>query len=265
MNLMDLSFLQDVEVEAVKKTAAKERVATPKLPETADLRVFGNGNVYPSKAFAEANDLEFSTRLVVTEEGKKDKLLVPGNGIDIFSSLKWGAVQGKLPQEVVFLAVVPKAEAKVDMWASTKYNDDETPKASVFTQGSSVFSKEVLISMLAEVYGVDWDTVQYVDLIVVKEQPMRSPNAVYHFPKIVSSGKFKGEDDYVRRENVNIYPLIISNTVLKDVKEVAVPAAFNKEASAKPALFGEDVDAGSITTEEEAANWAAGMGSDGQS
>ena len=207
---MDVSFLKDIKLEAVVKSAPKSRTAAPTLPENADLRVFKNGKVFPSKAFAERAELEFVT---------KTDGIVRGNGLDIFSSLDWGMIQGKLPQEVMFLAAVPKALAKVDMWASTKYDESGTPKASVFTQGSNTFAKGQLIIMLTAVYGIDWEVTEYVDLEVVQDSPIVSPTGVYHLPKTVTTGKYKGESTYIRRENINICPLIV-----KDVKTSAVKA-----------------------------------------
>ena len=207
---MDVSFLKDIKLEAVVKSAPKSRSAAPTLPENADLRVFKNGKVFPSKAFAERAELEFVTKV----DG-----IVSGNGLDIFSSLDWGMIQGKLPQEVMFLATVPKSLAKVDMWASTKYDESGTPKASVFTQGSNTFAKTQLVPMLAAVYAIDWEVTDYVDLEVVQDSPIVSPTGVYHLPKKVTTGKYKGESTYIRRENLNICPLVV-----KDAKTSGVAA-----------------------------------------
>lgn len=215
--MIDLSFLSDVKLEVVKKTAATTRTSTPKLPVDADLRVFSNGRVYPSAAFAKEFNLEFQTK--GTLEGADEPTVIVGNGLDVFSSKKWGMIMGKLPQELVFVAAVAKSLPKVDMWASTKY-DKETgvPGNSVFTQGASTFSKNVLVDMLADIYGIVWADVEYVDFTVSRENVISSENGIYHLPKVVSTGKHKGEDTYVRRENLTICPLVVSHTELKIAK-----------------------------------------------
>lgn len=228
--IMDLSFLKDVKLEPVKKQTTK-KPATPKLPETADLRVFANGRVYPSEAFAKRAQLEYVPRTVVAVEGKKDAIEIHGNGLEIFSSVDWGMVMGKLPQEVVFCAVVPKSLAKVDMWSSTKYDETNQPKASVLTQGVNTFAKERLVPMLANIYGVDWDTTAFVDLQIVTETVLASETGSYHLPKLVMSGKDKGKADYIRRENLTVNPLVVVHTELKEPvdaapEEVAAPDLF---------------------------------------
>jgi hypothetical protein len=205
---MDLSFLSNVEVQAPEKKERKGRTSINTVPaEGADIRVFGNGKMYPSQAFADKHALEFVPKETVEVEGKDPKTVVVGNGLDIFSSSSWGMIN--IEQEVIFLAVVPKSAPKVDVWNSTKYDEDGNPKASVFTQGVNTFAKTRLVPMLATSYGVDWDKVDYVDLQVVETQPIVSPTGVYAIPKIVSTGERKGEADYVRRENINVCPVIV--------------------------------------------------------
>lgn len=212
---MDLSFLTDVKLEAVKKAAPKGRTVIPKLPETADLRLFANGRVYPSKTFAERAGLEFMPKEITEVEGNTIATIV-GNGLEIFSSKDWGMIKGQLSQELIFCAPVPKALPKVDMWASTKYNEDNKPKASVFTQGVNTFAKERLVPMVADIYGVNWEETEYVDFKVVEDSVMVSPNNLYHLPKIVSTGKDKGKSDYIRRENLTVCPLVIEFVKLNE-------------------------------------------------
>lgn len=220
---MDLSFLSDVKLEAVKKVAPKGKLQTPKLPEKADLRLFANGGIYPSKTFAAKHDLEFIPK--TAKEGDDKATIINGNGLEVFSSKEWGMLQGKLPQEVIFCAPVAKSLAKVDMWASTKYDENNQPKASVFTQGINTFAKKRLVPMVTEIYGINWDEVEYVDLTVVEEQVISSENGLYHLPKIVSTGEHKGKADYIRRENITICPLIVSSTQPK----VAIDALASDE------------------------------------
>jgi hypothetical protein len=218
---MDLSFLQDVKLEAVSKDAPRTRTVLPTLPETADLRVFKNGKVYPSLAFAEEFKLEFEAKVNIASEGEEPVMEVVGNGLDIFSSLDWGMIKGKLPVELLFLCAVPKSDAKVDMWASTKYDENNHPKASIFAQGANTFSKTRLLDMLNEVYGVDWATVEYVDLSVVRDSPIVSETGIYLLPKIVTTGEKKGAATYIKRENLTICPLIVADTVLSTTPTLA--------------------------------------------
>ena len=205
---MDLSFLSDIKLEPVSK--AKAKVEIVKLPgDDAHIRVFGSGKVFPSKAFALGGALEFVPKAVVLEGSKPE---VIGNGFDIFSSEEWGMLQGKLPQPVLFCYVIPKSYAKVDLWANTKYAEDGTPKASVFTQGTSVFSKGQLLKIISEAYEIDWNKVDYVDMVILVDQPVVHPLGIYDIPKIVSGGAKKGTITHIRRQNVTVCPLVIKHT-----------------------------------------------------
>jgi hypothetical protein len=217
MKTMDLSFLKDVKLEVVKKVAPKAKTSVPKLPTDADLRVFPSGRVYPSVAFAAEYELEFVPKIALVE-GEEPTVIV-GNGLDIFSSKKWGMIMGKLPEELVFITAVPKSAAKVDLWASTKYDvDNNLPKASVFLQGASTFSKDILVPMLADIYAINWAEVEFVDFKIARDMVIPSENGIYHLPKVVSTGQHKGEDTYIRRENLTICPLVVEHVEVADVK-----------------------------------------------
>lgn len=251
--MMNLDFLTDITIEAVKKPTKTKKVSAPKLPESADLRVFGSGRVYPSETFAKEGNLEFQGRTVL-EDGTLSPVM--GNGLDIFSSKKWGMIAGKLPSELIFVSTAPKSEAKVDMWASTKYDKvTGEPGSSVFTQGASTFSKTILVDMLADIYGIDWSIVSYVDLTVSRENVIASPDGIYHLPKIVSGGAHKGEDTYVRRENITICPLVITHTEMQETAPVMDPA--------EPAVMDKAIaDATEPVAKTEAPDedWAAKLG-----
>jgi hypothetical protein len=257
--VMDLSFLKDVKLEVVIKATPKQKISTPKLPTEADLRVFSNGKVYPSEAFAKEYDLEFKPKVTLAEvaaEGEEPTVIV-GNGLDIFTSKKWGMIMGQLPTELVFVTAVPKSAAKVDLWASTKYDGDtNTPKASVFLQGVSTFSREVLVPMLADIYEIDWETAEYVDFNVSREDIVASENSIYHLPKVVSTGQHKGEDTYVRRENLTICPLIVVHTELKAVVEPVEKASMD-EAMSKSSKAKDPKDHGE--TKAPVKDWAADL------
>ena len=210
---MNLDFLNNVELDTV---APKAKVATPKLPVDADIRVFANGRVYPSEAFAKEFALEFVKKAVDSLSGTT---YVVGNGLDIFDSKRWGAIKGKLPQELIFISAVPKGVAKVDMWGSTSYDDKGEPKASVLTQGSNTFAKKQLVPMLADIYGINWETTVYVDLKVDREHTISSPTGIYHLPKLISGGKHKGEDTYIRREFIVVNPLTVEHKEEKEAKD----------------------------------------------
>lgn len=218
--MSNLSFLSNITLEPVVKV---KTVKTPKalLPETADLRVFASGRIYPSEAFAKKHNLEFGPRI----ELANGKSVPSGNGLDIFRGTEWEMIKAQLPAgtDVLFIAVVPKAEAKVDLWGSCRYDENGVPKSSVFTQGVTTFSKERLVGMIEEVLGVTWEAVEYVDLVVDETIVMKSPNNLYYLPKLVSSGENKGQDDIARRENLVVNPLVLATdvpSVTKDTPEL---------------------------------------------
>ena len=193
---MNLDFLNNISLDPVADKKKPVRKATPKLPENADLRVFKSGKIYPSKAFA--------TEYEYRNKDSQDK----GYALDVFDSQKWGMIAGKLPQELIFVAKVPKGSAKADLFNSCKYDDQGEPKSSVLTQGGGSFG-ETFKEMLTRIYNVDWDITEYVDLNVDTEHQIKSPNQIYFIPKVVSRGANKGKEDYIRRELVPIYPLVV--------------------------------------------------------
>lgn len=211
---MNLSFLSDVTLEVVSKIAPAKKLQIIRTPgDNVDLRVFSNGKVYPSQAFATEFNLEYQPRVV-----KEGVAIINGNGLDVFNSVDWGMIAGKLPTELIFVSAVAKDQPKVDMWGSTKYNEDHTPKASVLDQGAQTFGKNTLVPMIEEIYGNRAEDYSYIDFKVA-EETIESPNGVYHLPKKVAAGKHKGENTYIRRENISIHPLVIVHVELPAVKE----------------------------------------------
>lgn len=232
MSELNLSFLDDITLDVVKEITPAKRVKIEKTPpDEVDLRLFPNGNIFPSKKFVEQADIEFQDR----EELPDGKFIINGNGLDIFDSKEWGMVQGKLPTELIFVAPVAKALPKVDMWGSAKY-DGNTPKSSVLTQGSNTFAKNRLVPMIADIYGVDWDKAAYVDLVVA-DKPLVSPNGVYHIPKIVSGGKNKGKATYERRENINICPLVVAKVEPAKISATQLDAFANPDDLVEPPVL----------------------------
>lgn len=218
-----LEFLKDFSLKPVDVVAPQRKKQVVKLPDTADIRVFSNGRIFPSVSFATANGIEYQNREVLPD----GKFIINGNGIDIWSSKDWAMTEG-LPQDLLFCAVIAKAEPKVDVWGSTNYEEDNSPKGSVYTQGAATFGKNSLLDMLADVYGVNWDNTDYVDMKISPEI-LAVENGVYHIPKKVMSGKHKGEATYVRRTNIVINPIIVEH-----VEEKKATTAPTKIAEAVP-------------------------------
>lgn len=225
--MKDLSFLKSATLEEVPANApsSREGVSTlVKQPTTGDLRVFKNGRCYPSDAFAEKNQLAYAEKVeTVDPETGEVSTTVLGNGLDIFSSTHWGMVKG-LPEEVIFLCAVPRqGNMKIDLYGSCQY-EGTTPKTSILEQGASSFGKSSLVEMLASAYAVNWEVVKFVDIEVNTDYPMVSDSGVYHLPKIVSRGENRGKATYIRRENIDIFPIQVVYTELKDKEEAPVEA-----------------------------------------
>jgi hypothetical protein len=206
---MDLSFLKNVEVIEVAAKAKAARVTLEKTPvDGADLRVYKNGRIFPHPKTAEKFSLEFGPKEEVVVDEETTKLITVGNGLDIFNSNDWQMIS--TPEPLLFVAIVPReGNAKIDVYASTTYEEDGTNKRSVFNNTISTFGADVLLEELTAVYGVDWETVDYVDLAINTEFQIKAPRDVYSIPKVVSRGEKKGEAVYVTRKNIEVYPLTL--------------------------------------------------------
>lgn len=215
---MDLSFLKNVEVKEVAVKAKAERVKVEKSPvEGASFRVYKNGRMFVSAEIADKFNLEFGAKEEITIPGKdgaedKVKEVVVGNGLDIFSSENWQMIA--TPQPMLFVAAIPReGNAKIDVFGSCKYEDDGTPKGSIESNVPSTFVKEVLIPELESLYGVNFEEVDFVDLVMNTEYGIDAPRGIFSIPKTVSRGANKGELVFVTRKNITVFPLTVFDVI----------------------------------------------------
>ena len=260
---MNLDFLKNVKLEAVAKTAKTAKVPVVKLPTEADLRVFANGKVYPSTGFAAQHELQFVPKVQVGENAGEPVMEIVGNGLDIFSSLDWGMLSaartaGALEEEFLCIVVVPKRDAKVDMWASTKYDEANEPKADVFTQGASTFSKGRLLEIITSTYSINWDEVEYVDFTMAEDSPIPSPTGVYTIPKVVSTGAKKGQPTYIRRENINVCPLVVAKIETIEAPQAKPADPFANVISTEPITTASEGE--TDTSADPGEDWASQLG-----
>lgn len=231
MSNFALDFLkQDFALKEVELPVAKKTVKTDRNPEETFLgiRLWSNGAIYPSVALVTAFSLEYSKATPVSTP-KMDKDNNPvldeaGNpvivktfdtsnstacGFDVFDSNAWGTQYPEEYKRLILISPNLKTAPKIDLFGSTRYEDDGTPKTSVLDQGAATFGNEVLIPMLKEVYGIEIEKGSYIDMELAKDYALKpSKNGVYALPKQVTRGANAGKPDYVRRENINIYPLV---------------------------------------------------------
>jgi hypothetical protein len=185
---MDYSFLSNLTlVDTGRMRQPKE-----KNPAGMTVRVYANGEVYPSKELVEKYKLEYVNR----ESTEK------ANGIDVVDSTEWTPMATQ-PRMILF-GITPKTEPKVDLFGSCKFNDDGSPKSSVMTQGAA--SEELL--NLTRSLGFLTPEQKYVDLVLLEQYPINTKDGLAYIPKTVSRGPKKGEKDYERRENVTFYTVL---------------------------------------------------------
>lgn len=169
------------------------RIRAPKTnnPEGLLIRIFADGIVYPSQELVDRFDLNYKNSSDTTD----------GNGFDIVDTQYWKPLQA-YPRMIMF-GVTPKKEGKVDLFATTRYNEDGTPKGDVMKQGSA---SETLLNLVKE---LGWLTEEqtYANLRIVTEHPFKTEDGIAYIPKIIERGGKKGEKDYKRRDNVTFYPV----------------------------------------------------------
>jgi len=216
-------FLDDLELEEVTGRNSAGGVkfgGIDKNPVDADLRLFPDGSMYPSKELVKEFNLEYQP---------KDSTN-PEYGFDIFSSKHWGQYQtakkaykaktGKDMPEIIVISPVSRHSAKVDAFGKTTYKKDGSPKSSVIDQGASTFGKQMIDEIFPEVLGKDpfAEGKAFIDLKINRENRIPSTqNGIYNIPKKLVKGKDAGKFSYTRRENAMFYPLTVVEQVSGEV------------------------------------------------
>jgi len=243
MKKITFDFLKTMEIKEVEKTPLT--TPTSKLPAPgAHLRLFPDGTVYPSPELVALHNLEFQPQGSAAAE----------NGYDVFTSIEWEQYgnSSSSAQPFVCLALVSKHQSRVSLFSQTKYNPDQTPKSSVLTQKTTAGLE--LITALSAVYLEKpednlFEDKAYLDLVIGLNFPLaKTSTGIYHIPKVFAKGKEAGKPTYVRRENIQIFPIMIMEETAaqkptpaaQPVAPAAVPtpAATPVPKTAAAAIFG---------------------------
>jgi len=207
----NFSFLSQIQLLDNSPTT-RRRFGEKNPTNGAHLRVFSDGYIYPSQEFVDKYNLEYTN---------KDGAV--SNGIDFTPSNKWGAYPEGNPN-VLFFSIVRKDQPKVDLFSSTNYNEDGTPKASVMDQGTPTAGLK-LIELLQETYGIEdlFANNSSIDLMIVEDAGINSPDNIYFLPKVITRGEKKGQWTSIRRENTTLYPVTIytEEIPLPEIEDIA--------------------------------------------
>lgn len=206
--LSNQSLAANTDVKPAKASTGSR--ALERNPTEADIRVFKSGAVYPSIALIQQDNLAYLP---------KDATGV-ANGYDVVNSKQFLNTQG-WDKAVLFIALVCKTAAKVDLFGRTTYDENGVP-SDVASQGATTFGKE-LLETLKEVYGYEIpEGENFVDLKIVTDFTFNTPDNIYYLPKPISKGTRKGEIDLIRRENLTLnllMPLSMFKTEMGEVPE----------------------------------------------
>lgn len=231
-----LAFLQNIQVvadERPRRSGGNRKEWNP--TDGLTIRLWKNGEVYPSQDLVDRFELEYKNRLsdaevAAIEAGTMNKPFL-GNAFDVADTADFPAFQS--PDRLLVINVVPKGAARVDLFGSVGYKETMEPLMSVMDQGAATFGKDSLIPMIQEIYGIELtDENPFIDLVFVgkngpeKPEPFRMPagKPLAFFPKKVARGEKKGALTVERRENPEIYVLYPKQLLQEDEAPVEEPA-----------------------------------------
>ena len=239
-----LDFLASATIEDVAEvTKVHNTVKKNRIPEGLALRIFRDGSVYPSLDAVKMFNLEYP-KAVVTKEAQplpigahagaepefKNVFTVeqPGFGFDIVDTDKAQANGFKFGKRVLLISPVSRSLPKVDLFASTTYQEDGTPRSTITDQGAKTFGSETLLPMIKEVYGLELTKegdVDFIDLQFVAHPttglPWKPNRDVIYIPKQINRGKDKGAYTTVRRELPVFYVLYPTSLIEAEIKAKA--------------------------------------------
>jgi hypothetical protein len=216
-----LSFLKNGVNIAPNQATTKNPISRKKdtNPAAADLRIFANGSVYPSATLVKRFNLEY------VAEGYP-----VGYGFDIFASKEFfNTMQIETP--FIMISPILKSAGKVDLFGTTRFNDDQSPISSVMSQGSN---NTWLLDLLKTTYNVVPNEQGYIDLTLVKEDDLSTEleaktNGIYNVPKQMVRGSKKGAATYVRRENIDVYVLYPTAMLAQQAAAATLGAATHEQ------------------------------------
>lgn len=224
----NFNFLNNLAPAVIEEKQRVPKTSIKAVPEGVDFRISLTGNIYLSDKFVE----EFNLQYVHKDNADK------GNGIDIVESWQWSQYPKDAP-DVLFFAISNRKYPKLDLYNSTKYNEDGTPKGDVLTQIQKVDLNIVFKALFNCEYNEE--TVKehapngYLDLVLVRGIDFTPSNGKFYLPKEVSRGENKGEYTTSLRENVNLYPVTIFEVSDTDSKEeIEIPKEDNNPIEAMP-------------------------------
>lgn len=190
------SFLDNIELSEVAPKQVGRTKRAESNPTSADLRVFPNGELYPSLELIDEFSLEYQ------EEGFEGL----ENGFDLIDSELWGMLPKGTPRFLA-IATVSKDSLRKPMLFGKSRKKDGQPVHSVGAQGSTA-SGLLLLDYLDRVLDVSIGDLPYIDLQIVREHRIASNNGIYNLPYVQQKGEDSGTIKSVRREECEIFPLI---------------------------------------------------------
>ena len=243
-----LDFLAKATLQDVAEHQPSGRTGGPRKqrnPEGLAIRLFRDGSVYPSADLVAKFSLEYPNAVlkekvpIPMKEGETEQKYsnrfevedAKGNGFDVIDTATYPSFNAG-GGRFILVSPVDRDKGRVDLFASTGYNEDGTPKSSVMNQGAKTFGADELIPMLKEVYGdvMPWqkagvaeeEAVDFIDLALVSHpvtgEPWKLPEGkqVTYIPKKVSRGKDAGAITTIRRENPEFYALVPVSLIEKE-------------------------------------------------
>lgn len=178
---------------------AKVKVTAGKNPTGLALRIYANGDVYPSQQLIDQFDLNY-----YNQDSQS------GTGFDVIDSKNWEPT--KAFDRMIIFGVVPKHEPKIDLFNRVKFNDNGTPVSNVFDQGSP---SPKLLNLVQDL-GLLKEGDKFVDLQIFTDFPITMEDGIALVPKELAKGGKKGTPSYQRRENVVFYPVDVVEAVTEE-------------------------------------------------
>jgi hypothetical protein len=151
-------------------------------------------------------------------------------GLDVFDTADWAMQWPASAPRCLCVCAVLKSAPKVDLFKTVGYKEvdgEGVPVTTVLEQGITTFGKSTLLPMLKDVYGIELSEKGYVDLQVAIDHRVPSSSGIYFIPKKVKRGEDAGKPEYLKRENVNVYPLVpaavVDETPVAKQLELSMP------------------------------------------